>query len=698
MSTYFARCFPGFRDRKASGGRDLEDNDPSRDGRQVLPANHQLNKGDLENNGTLNFEVLRLDPRNDEPYPDALQSLPENKQPKERDLGENTLFNGDSVSVNSNFKERLQKNYYKLLNCLCSTDDIAARLFQRGNITKLQLEVTQLEKNKIRKIELLLDIIQLGDERVFDSFSNILLETGQSFLFRLLSEEIDFNLDHVQLIQNNYTYLAETIDPASGLLECMVQSESLTRREHEEINSIESAFKRNEELSMLLMRKDSEKFHHFLEALRYSQQEHVAQRLIPNSDAGMVNKNEDNEPNESRYQHSHDIDKQYCNILRKMLNGIDIQFNDLPDETRKWLSLKKIILDSKNDRYIKTILQCYKSEVLDLRQQIFAFESMKKTERSEEVARTQKILDLKNKVEENFQRILAEDMKAEDNSASLERKNCQSEIEVEKQNVELKACQRKIRCRPGATPQLHRNHTATPSQPHRNHIATTPKRGTRRNHPTITPQPHRHHTAKTSHSHRNYNAIKSQPQRSHTATKSQSHSNQNAATPRPHRNQTSTTPQPHRNNTATSSQSHHNHIATISRPNPTQTRNTPQPPHNHTATTSQPHRNNIATTPQSDRNQTATTPQTHRNQTATTPQPHRNQIATTPQPHRNHSSTTPQPPRNHTETTSQPHRNHIAATTQPPRNHTQSRNTPHTPSNPTATTPQPHHNNIESTS
>ena len=211
-----------------------------------------------------------------------------NQHEEGTDIDKNRTSDGDGVCANWNFMDHLQKNYIKVCNCLSRTDDVAGKLFEMDYIETGDLRGIHDENNIYKKNELLLGKIQSSTEQVFDSFLNILCETRQMHLSFLLKEGIDFDLAHVKIIQNNYTYSVKNIDPMSGLLDHMFQTESLTERECAEIKQNETSYKQNEELLMLLMRKDSETFSHFIEALHYSKQGHVAERLNLNSYVGMA--------------------------------------------------------------------------------------------------------------------------------------------------------------------------------------------------------------------------------------------------------------------------------------------------------------------------------------------------------------------------------------------------------------------------
>ena len=217
--------------------------------------------------------------------------------------------NGRDICGNSNGQNFYRKITDKLINYLLRTDDIAATLFQEGNISTSQLEIVQNETNKIRKNELLLNIIQRGGMNVFDRFTTALLETQQSCIVRLLQEGIDFSLDRVKIIQENYVFLIENVDPMSGLLDRMIQMDSLTIRELEEITTKETNYKKNQELMSLLMRKSYECFQHFIEALETTNQKHIVEKLKL--------KNEDSSSDTNL---SDPLDKNYRMIFRRMIS------------------------------------------------------------------------------------------------------------------------------------------------------------------------------------------------------------------------------------------------------------------------------------------------------------------------------------------------------------------------------------------
>ena len=335
-------------DGKISNGEVLvnypDNSDQVQEEQQSFVGNHHSTENVLERNensdGKIsNAEVLTNYPNNSDPFQEEQQSMKGNPDK-----------NGEDICVKSNFKDRLQKNYDIILNCLTSTDDIAGKLFEKGDITQFQLEDIQQEAHTIRKIQLLMNIIQLGNEQVFDSFLSTLLGTGQPYLSRLLEEGIDFNLDHVKLIQDNYTYLIENMD-SMPLLDTLYGSDCFTPREYEAIMKNEISFKRNEELLRLLMRKDSEKFALFVEALHDSKQGYLTIRLNSNSNVEMENTSA--APNESQSLPCNDIEgaengetltndvsEEYCDEIE----------NDILDEEQIALENEKNNPDCESDK------------------------------------------------------------------------------------------------------------------------------------------------------------------------------------------------------------------------------------------------------------------------------------------------------------------------------------------------------------
>ena len=201
----------------------------------------------------------------------------------------------------------------------------------------------QNETNKNRKNELFLNAIQRNGGYAFDRFINALQETQQMCILRLLQEGIDFSLDHVKLIQNNYKFLVENVDTMSGLLDIMFQSESLTKREIERIESKNCSYKKNQELLSLLMRKSQNSFDRFIEALETTEQKHIAGKFILENDtiqnAEMTENNSSISCHHTNEKSSHDLLKN-GQSLRKLM---DIQkFSALPAEIQMCVPLKMI--------------------------------------------------------------------------------------------------------------------------------------------------------------------------------------------------------------------------------------------------------------------------------------------------------------------------------------------------------------------
>ena len=186
----------------------------------------------------------------------------------------------NKVGEISDFKRLLQNNYNKLVNCLCSTDDIAAKLFEENKILTSHLESIQNMQNKICKNEILLGLILKAEMDVFESFIKSLQDTKQYDLFLSIRDGIDISADHVKIMQKNYTYLIENIDPSSGFLNHLFQSDSLTRREIENIESKETGCKKNQELLSLFMRKSVPCFVQFIQALKMTKQMHIALTIV----------------------------------------------------------------------------------------------------------------------------------------------------------------------------------------------------------------------------------------------------------------------------------------------------------------------------------------------------------------------------------------------------------------------------------
>ena len=263
--------------------------------------------------------------------------------------------NGRDICGNSNGPELLQKNYSKLINYLLRTDEIAAKLFQEGNILTPQLEMIQNETNKNRKNELLLNIIQRGGMNVFDRFITALLETEQFCILRLLQEGIDFSLEHVKIIQENYVFLIENVDPMSGLLDQMFQLQSLTNRELEEIKTKEMNYKKNEELMSLLLRKSYDYYQHFIEALETTNQKHIVKELKLKNEACSPNSNF---PTPFHNQSPHDRSN-YDQCIGRLIGHMKRNFHTLPGDVQMHVSLKimNIVCDSNEHGHMSFVRQ-----------------------------------------------------------------------------------------------------------------------------------------------------------------------------------------------------------------------------------------------------------------------------------------------------------------------------------------------------
>ena len=308
---------------------------------QFSPQFHSSNRYFTKRMASIEpFEIIvQFDPRAAVHGADGLWYKRSNTHVTNTDLSTNR---GNSCE-NSNSQEKLQTNYSKLINYLSCTDDIAAKLFQEGNISSCQLEMIQNETNKTRKNELFLNAIQHSGGHGFGRFIQALQETQQSCILRLLQEGIDFSLDHVERIQKNYSFLVENLDPMSGLLDKMFESESLTEREIEEIKSKDGSYKKNQELLSLLMRKSNNSFQLFIEALVTTKQKNIAEKInleddtIQNVEA--TGDNSSNSNHHANAKSTHDPSKK-GNSIRQLL---DIQtFCALPSEVQMCVSLKMI--------------------------------------------------------------------------------------------------------------------------------------------------------------------------------------------------------------------------------------------------------------------------------------------------------------------------------------------------------------------
>ena len=281
--------------------------------------------------------------------------------------------------LHSNSQVRLRKHYGKLVNCLCCTDDIAAKLFEAESISSSELQSVQNERNNTRKNELLLNVVQQSDENVFDIFMNSLQET-QSNIFLLLRDELDFSLDHVKLIQHNYRFLVENIDTSSGLLDLLLQSQCLTGREVKEIESKETTHKINQELLSLLMMKNFSIFSNFIEALKNTKQSCIADKLNSKYKCGSESTTGDfREPVDDGNKCKNDLLQEVnqvknYNVGQKLMNKINRDFNKLPDELQLTLSLKIIARDPNctSNQHISCLLRHLKDiylEVITLRRE-----------------------------------------------------------------------------------------------------------------------------------------------------------------------------------------------------------------------------------------------------------------------------------------------------------------------------------------
>ena len=87
-------------------------------------------------------------------------------------------------------------------------------------------------------------------------------------------------LPHQQIIQEQNVYLVDNVDPENGLLNHLFSKKVINFREKETIASKLTYFVKNEELLRLLYMKSRADFDAFLEALRLSNQSHIADKLV----------------------------------------------------------------------------------------------------------------------------------------------------------------------------------------------------------------------------------------------------------------------------------------------------------------------------------------------------------------------------------------------------------------------------------
>ena len=351
---------------------------------------------------------------------------------------------GRDICENANGQERLRKNYSKLINYLRCTDDIAAKLFQDGNILTCQLETIQTETNKIRKNELLLNIIQHSGTNVFDRFITALLETNQSCIIRLLEDGIDFSLDHVKIIQENYIFIVENVDPMSGLLDRMFQLHSLTNRELEETLSSITTYKKNQELVSLLMRKSYECFLHFIEALEITNQKHIAEKLKRTNEAIRSNadSSSNNNTNLSTHQSSHDPSKKDQSV-RRLMDMIEKDFCTLPGYVQMCVSLKIInkVSNSNEGSHMLFLRQTIETLNKEFNRGNEAFSQKERNLFSElngEKQRNKELLKTISETKEKFRRIEAEkDLIKNDRDLNrIEKQQCDAELKKLKKELE----------------------------------------------------------------------------------------------------------------------------------------------------------------------------------------------------------------------------------------------------------------------
>ena len=247
----------------------------------------------------------------------------------ETGMAHQTDFEEDLKSNGSNepdIRKRLQKKSNALAKCLCRTDDIAGLLYEKCKITIHQLEEIQCEKNKTRKNELLVNIIQKSDIDVLETFMDTLKETNQS-LYRFIQKGEDFNVAHTNLLQRNYVSLIDDLDLNCGLLDDMYQRDSLSSRELDEIKSKETGHQRNQELVSTLMRKSFNCFSNFIKALKNSKQDHIAEKLNKANKLDQTAQYHGLKTSEANLNHQH-----LTNILKRFT--VDVEFNRLPEDVQ----------------------------------------------------------------------------------------------------------------------------------------------------------------------------------------------------------------------------------------------------------------------------------------------------------------------------------------------------------------------------
>lgn len=86
-------------------------------------------------------------------------------------------------------------------------------------------------------------------------------------------------MPHKGIIQQNFPYLVECLQTEYGLLTCMYSNGTISRREMEEIEVEKTSYDRNEKFLKLIQDKDVNVFEDFLNALKKSNQDFIAEKL-----------------------------------------------------------------------------------------------------------------------------------------------------------------------------------------------------------------------------------------------------------------------------------------------------------------------------------------------------------------------------------------------------------------------------------
>lgn len=85
--------------------------------------------------------------------------------------------------------------------------------------------------------------------------------------------------EYSRLIRQNYEWLAESLDPHSGLLMTLYSKEVLSQRERDQIIAEKDRFVTNEILLSIISRKSVEDFKKFIIALNETSQGYIAEKL-----------------------------------------------------------------------------------------------------------------------------------------------------------------------------------------------------------------------------------------------------------------------------------------------------------------------------------------------------------------------------------------------------------------------------------